>query len=103
MSAHVRAGGKLRDRLEQSAEQAGCSIHFAAEHSAPWASITFTGGRHRLTAIVRGEARRAWVEMLDEYAVYLPGYVLAQLEVGTTEEQGEQLLVEIEAITVREA
>ena len=93
----------LRDRLEGSAERAGCTIDFAAEHSAPWASVTFTGGTHKLTAIVRGEARRAWVEMLDEHAVYLPGFVVADLEVGTIEEQDEQLLVTLEAITVREA
>lgn len=103
MSVHVLAGGKLRDRLEQSAEQAGCTFDVAAEHSSRWTSATFVGGRHRLTAIVRGEARRAWLDALDEDAVYLPGFVLVQLEVGTIEDQGEQLLVRIEAITVKEA
>lgn len=103
MSTHIIASTRLKDRLEQSAEQAGCTFDVAAEHSSRWTSATFVGGRHKLTAVVRGDARRAWVDALDEDAVYLPGFVVADLQVGTIEQQDEQLLIEIEALTVREA
>lgn len=61
------------------------------------------GGRHELDMIVGGRSNRAWVDQLDEYSVFLPGHVLAALNVGTVEEKGNFLLASIEAVTVREA
>lgn len=58
---------------------------------------------HRLTVSVGGAAARAWLEMLDEYSIHVPGHSLVQLSVGAIDEVGEQLLVEVEAQTVKEA
>ncbi|EPR09883.1 hypothetical protein M527_07090 [Sphingobium indicum IP26] len=102
-STHVVAGDRLKRELERSAEAADCTIDWIVERSGPWNSPSFTGGRHALTMLVTNPSNRAWVEDLDEHSVYLPGFVLAQLDVGAIEEKGEQLLVEIEAVTVKEA
>ena len=103
MTHYLVAGDRLKDRLERSAEAAGCRLTWMAERSGAYDAVMFTGGAHRLTVGVIGLSARQWVEQLDEYSVRLPGYVLMQLEVGCVEHKGEQLLVELEAITVKEA
>ena len=103
MNAHVVAGGRLKRALEASAEEAGCAIDFPAMRDREFNFSIFEGGRHAMTAIVAGDDARAWLEQLDEYALTLPGYALAQLEVGCVEAKDGRLLVELEAITVREA
>lgn len=103
MMAHVVAGGRLKRALEQSAEEAGCAIDYRSTRDKEFNFSVFDGGQHFLAAVVSGESGRAWLEQLDENAVSLPGYALAQLDVGTVEERDGQLLVELEALTVREA
>lgn len=103
MTAHVRAGERLKRELERSAEQAGCTVDWVVEHSRPWSSPSFVGGTHELLLIVEGEAMTAWLDMLDEDAVYLPGFVLVSLAVGTVEVANGQARASIEAHTVREA
>lgn len=103
MTHYLVAGDRLKERLQRSAEMAGCRLTWMAECSGPYDAVMFTGGEHRLTVGVVGLTGRQWVEQLDEYSVRVPGYVLMQLEVDCVEHKGEQLIVELEAITVREA
>lgn len=103
MSHHVTAGDRLKRELERSAEDADCTVDWMVERSRPWDTPSFVGGRHAFTVLVSGVSKRAWLETLDENAVYVPGFVLADLNVGAIEEKGEQLLVELEALTVKEA
>lgn len=103
MSAHVVAGDRLKRELERSAEMAGCAVDWMVEHSSPWDKACFVGGDHILQLLVSGVSNRAWLDTLDENSVYLPGFVLAQLEVLGIEEKGEQLIAEIYALTVKEA
>lgn len=103
MSPELVAGERLIRRLERSAEIAGCAMDVAAWRSRDVSASIFTCADHHLTIIVRGGPAQAWLDTLDEHAVYVPGHVLVQLAVGTVEEQGQQLLVEIEAQTVKEA
>jgi hypothetical protein len=103
MTAHIVAGGRLKDKLEQSAEMAGCALEHVAEKTTAWSSATFIGGNHELTIKVDGLSNRAWLEDLDEYSIYVPGFVLAKLEVSTIEVVEGQLVATIEALTVKEA
>ena len=103
MSAHVVAGDRLKRELERSAEMAGCTVDWMVERSQLWAAPAFIGGRHRLTLLIGGLSNRAWLDTLDENSVYLPGFVLAELDVFGVEEEGEQLIAEISALTVKEA
>ncbi len=103
MSAHVVAGDRLKRELERSAEMAGCTVDCMVERSRPWDGPTYIGGRHRLTLLVEGVSNSAWLDTLDENSVYLPGFVLAELDVFGVEEKGEQLIAEISALTVKEA
>jgi len=103
MSVHVVAGDRLKRELERSAEAAGCTVDWMVERSRPWDSASFVGGLHTLTLFVSGSSNRAWLNDLDEYSVYLPGFVLARLDVGTVEEKGAELIATLEAVTVKEA
>jgi len=103
MSVHLVAGDRLKRELERSAEQAGCTVDWMVERTWPWDSPSFVGGLHRLTLLVTGLSKRAWLDLLDEHSVYLPGFVLVRLDVGEIEERGEEMLVTLEAATVKEA
>ena len=103
MSAHVVAGDRLKRELERSAETADCTVDWMVERSRPWDGPTYIGGRHSFTLLVSGLSNRAWLETLDEHSVYLPGFVLTELEVFGVEEKREQLIAEISALTVKEA
>lgn len=94
---------RLVRALEQSAEVAGCSFDFMVRVDRALPCGVFSCAEHRLRAIVAGRSAQAWLDTLDEYAVFLPGFVLVQLAVGAIEDKGGQLLVEIEAQTVKEA
>lgn len=102
MSVHVVAGRRLKLALENAAEDAGCTCDFAAEQSRAFSSASFVGGRHKFDAVVPAHGR-PWVEQLDEHAVRVPGFVLMQLEVGCVFAHGDDLLVALEALTVKEA
>ncbi|MBG6116777.1 hypothetical protein IWY39_000581 [Sphingobium sp. JAI105] len=101
--SEILAGVRLVRALERSAELAGCSFDFVARDSRSLSCGLFCCAEHRLQGIVAGQSAQAWLDTLDEYAIFLPGYVLVQLAVGAIEEKGEQLLVEIQAQTVKEA
>ena len=100
---HLVSGDRLKRKLEQSAAAADCTIDWMVERTSQWHSTTLVGGRHAFTLLLAGMSGRAWLEDLDEHSFRVPGFALAQLDVGTVEEkQPGQLLVEIEAITIKE-
>lgn len=102
MTPHVRAGERLKDELHKSAEMAGCTLTALCEISQPWASATFVGGRHWMMFRIDGDAKRAWLDMLDEDSVYLPGYVLAELAVCDVAVTDGELTALVRALTVQE-
>lgn len=103
MSHQVVAGERLIRKLEQSAEIAGCTLDVVSVDSRDLSISIFVIADHRLKVAIGGRSARAWLETLDEYSIHVPGHSLAQLSVGAIEETGEQLLVELEAQTVKEA
>ena len=103
MSAHLVAGERLIRQLERSAEIAGCRFRVTDEAHKAWDAALFEGGLHEVTIAVDGADARWWLEHMDEYAIYLPGFVLAKLEVTTVEMVAGQLTATVEAETVKEA
>lgn len=103
MTAHVVAGDRLKRELERSAEMAGCTVDWMVERSTPWDKSCFVGGEHILQLLVSGVSNRAWLDQLDENAVYLPGFVLGELDCTSIEEKDDQLIVELYALTIKEA
>ena len=105
MTPHVAAGERLKRALEQSAERAGFTIDWVSERTSPFTSPSFVGGSHDLCLLVGssdgGECE--WLDQLDEHAFALPGFVLAQMDVGTVEPQGDGWMVSMEALTIKEA
>lgn len=105
MSVHAVAGDRLKRQLERSAEEAGCAIDWIAERSSPFTPPSFVGGQHRLVLLLSTPCHddRRWLDDLDEHSFVVPGFVLAQLEVGVVEQEEAQWRVELEALTVMEA
>lgn len=97
------AGNRLVRALERSAEMAGCTFDVVVRGDDALPCSIFSCAEHKLQAIVVGRSAQAWLDTLDEYAIFVPGFVLVQLAVGAIEEDGEQLLAEIQAQTVKEA
>lgn len=103
MTPHIVAGERLKHRLAQSAEIAGCRIRVIDETCRAWDAAMFVGGIHEVTIAVAGNDAQWWLDGLDENAIHLPGFVLFKLEVSTVETVAGQLHATIEAETVKEA
>ena len=97
------AGGELLRALADSV--AGLDVRVAVEQvsSRDWASITFSGARHRLRLRLEGReapaAARA-LRRLDEESLALRGHLLADLSAEFVEEQADQVRLMVEALTV---
>ena len=97
------AGERLKRALERSAEIAGCSVRVTEEVHKPWDAAMFEGGLHEVTFAIGGADGGWWLESMDEFAIFVPGFVLSKLEVTTVETVKGQLMGTIEAETVKEA
>ncbi|WP_448586700.1 hypothetical protein [Thermaurantiacus sp.] len=109
--AAIRADGWFGSWLADGPDGPGLVIEeFASE---PWASLTFTGARHRLAIRLRGEeaaVERAWDRLealLTAPDLPLAGHFLADFEIGertgVLDEAGNlTLTIRIEALTIEE-
>ncbi|WP_294332467.1 hypothetical protein [uncultured Sphingomonas sp.] len=71
--------------------------------STPWASVTFTGARHRLVlAAQETPALRAWLAALPDLDLPLSGHLVADLAVEAEERRGAALQVSLAVLTVEE-
>jgi hypothetical protein len=77
--------------------------------SRSWASVTFTGSRHRLTFSLQGRAANAaadsFIETLTEADFPLRGHVLADIALAGDERSiaRERVQLTIEALTVEDS
>lgn len=82
------------------------AVTVAAIASKPWASITFSGARHRLRIAFDGPgavgAAADLLERLDDLEIALPGQLLADLALlaETRSDDGSQASLEVEALTI---
>ena len=102
------AGPELQRALRAWFTALGAPLTVEAPASRPWASITFSGERHRLTLRLPGPGAQAAVDAfldgLEEREFALRGHLLADIEaIGIAREADGQIRLVLEALTVEES
>jgi len=93
------------DRLRRAlfADLAGPAIVEALE-SRSWASITFSGERHRIVLRLAGEGADAaadrFLDGLAEREFALDGHILADITLVSDDRRGDSVRLTLEALTV---
>lgn len=88
--------------------QDGIDVSFVDLESWPWASVTFTGARHRLAVLLEGAGAAAaasrFIGELDEAEFRLNGHLLADIALVRRQDKADGgILITLEALTVEEA
>ncbi|HYN45794.1 MAG TPA: hypothetical protein VES64_03795 [Allosphingosinicella sp.] len=82
----------------------GATAEIEALVSRPWASITFSGERHRLTFRIEGErapdAADAFLDGLSEREFELRGHIMADIALVEDARDGDTIRLTLEALTV---
>lgn len=68
---------QLLRALARSAGAAGCAAELSHDGETPWASLTFTGARHRVRATGDAAALAGWLATLPEAELPLAGWFVA--------------------------
>lgn len=103
MSRWPDPGTQLERALVRSAAEAGVILSPTVATATPWASVTFTGARHRLTMVAtRSSALDAWLAGTSEAELHLRGHLVADLIVAGTTDATDSVKVTLEALTVED-
>lgn len=101
MSDPVKAiTGRIRRRCAALA-----TIAVGAGSSAPWQSLLFDGGRHRIALSIRGERVSEAIEAIrdqigtDDFAI--PGHLIAEIRMTDVDHSSDETLVTIDALTIK--
>ncbi len=100
------AGSALAKLLRVNFVNFTGSVRCDAVGHRPWASVTFSGGRHRLRLEVEGEgavgAAADFLERLPELDLPLPGAIVADLALvcEARHDNGRYAALDLEALTV---
>jgi len=96
-------GPDVGTRLARAIEASRPGGVVLARESRPWASVTFSGARHRLTIEAGAEpGLEAWIAGLPEQEMRVPGHLVADLEVVSVERRAGGARVAIEVLTVED-
>jgi len=97
------AATMLGRAIERLASEAGCGAAIRHSDWQRWASATFSGARHQFSLVAPpSPALDAWLATLPEAEIALPGHLLADLSVFGIERGSEEILIELEALTVED-
>ena len=104
----AEAGAELKRALRTCFVELGAPVAFESLVSRPWASITFSGERHRLTLCLPGPGAAAaadtFLDGLGERDFALRGHILADIEAtGVQRDADGQVRLTLEALTVEES
>ncbi|HVQ08644.1 MAG TPA: hypothetical protein VMS43_09435 [Allosphingosinicella sp.] len=106
MTAPPTAGDSLKRALRAYFVYLGAAVAIESLASRPWASVTFSGARHRLALCIPGPgaaaAADAFLDGLAERDFALAGHVLADIALVDRCEEDEQVRLVLEALTVKE-
>ena len=109
LRATGRHGGDALSRLTRtltaSATAAGCDVpSVVVDASRPWASATFVGAQHAVTLLApRSPGLGGWVAALPDAELPLRGHVVASLAVERIEDDGVQVILTVEVLTLEAA
>jgi hypothetical protein len=96
-------GARLERALIAAAATEGCVLRIVEASWVPWASVTFSGARHRLTVELDASVvGQAWFVALPDLELPIRGHLVADLQVVTVETMDGVLRAAIEALTVEE-
>jgi hypothetical protein len=70
--------------------------------SRPWASVTFSGERHKLTIRAAQQETQAFLEGLEEQEFDLYGHILADIALVEESWEGDGVRLVLEALTVED-
>ena len=107
--AREDAATALLRALEASLARCECTFRVHELHSRSWASVTFTGARHRILFTLEGPgatpAADALAGRIDEEQLSLRGHILADVALVKNDRAAEDRRVELtlEALTVEDA
>lgn len=101
------AGAELKRALRVNFVSFGAPVLFESLTSRRWASITFSGERHRLVLCVPGPGAQAAVDAfldgLEDREFALRGHVLADIEAAGIERDADgQIRLTLEALTLED-
>ena len=101
------AGAELKRALRINFVNLGAPVTFESLTSRPWASITFSGERHRLILSLPGPGAQAAVDAfldgLEDREFTLRGHILADIEAaGIQRDADGQIRLTLEALTVED-
>jgi hypothetical protein len=78
-----------------------CVLRIVEASWVPWASVTFTGARHRLAVELDASVvAQAWLVALPDLELPISGHLVADLQVAMVETVDGVLRAAIEALTV---
>lgn len=107
MRAAPCAGDALKRALRVHFVHLGAAVAIESLASRPWASVTFSGARHRLALCIPGPgaaaAADAFLDGLAERDFALAGHVLADIALVERCDEDEQVRLILEALTVAES
>jgi hypothetical protein len=107
VTAPAKAGAELKRALRVHFVHLGAAVAIESLASRTWASVTFSGERHRLALCLPGPgaaaAADAFLEDLAERDFALSGHILADIVLVERFEEEEQVRLVLEALTVAES
>jgi hypothetical protein len=106
-SRHARlrpdAATALLRALGERLARAGAVYRVEELRCRSWASVTFTGARHRLVLLVEGEeSAERFLAGIEEAEFALPLHILADIAVESRERSEEGVRIALEALTVED-
>lgn len=106
MTAATAAGDALKRAIRVHFVHLGAAVAIESLASRPWASVTFSGARHRLALCIPGPGAAAaadvFLDGLAERDFALAGHVLADIFLVDRCDEKKQVRLTLEALTVRE-
>jgi hypothetical protein len=100
------AARQLACRLREQLADAPCAVAVEVVQSLDWASITFTGQRHRIAVTLTGQGAEAagarFLERLIEADLPITGHIVADVSLltGSVYDDGLLASLDLEAITI---
>lgn len=103
----TEAGAELKRALRRCFVALGAPVTVEALASRPWASITFSGERHRLTLCLPGPgataAAESFLDGLEDRDFALRGHILADIAaIGSELDADGQVRLTLEVLTVED-